>query len=169
MLLLKGGLWVEQMSLECPKNNPKSETKGTAGSSQSAALRFHRERVDRSHRLPPPFKALSPGLLLFGGAAFPHLAAHAGQDLLECILSAHFLAATFILAVFMLEVAGAAAYFLHIVSGHDHDGVIGRSLTARAVVVDIITEPWHELPPGRVWIARILARPEPAEHATARL
>jgi len=111
-----------------------------------------------------PVPQTAPGLLftlLLCRAAFRHLAAHAGQYFLECLLRAHFFAATLVLAVLVLEAAGAAAHFLDFVSSHHDHGMIGRALTTRAIIVYIITEPWHKRPPGRVLIARILARSHP--------
>src|SRR5437764_10551121 len=67
-------------------------------------------------------------------------AGHAGQYLVEGLLSRHFFLAL-VLAVAVLKVTGPAAHLLNFVAGHDYNGMIGGAHAARAVIVDVIAQP----------------------------
>lgn len=75
---------------------------------------------------------------------FGRLPTHAGEHLLERFLRAHLLATAFVVSVLVFGAAGAATRLADFFSHHDHNGMIGCALAARAIIVDVITQSGHK-------------------------
>jgi hypothetical protein len=63
-----------------------------------------------------------------------------GQHFIESLLRCHLFGFAFILAVFMLAAAGAAARLEHFFTHHGNNGMVRGALAARTVIVNIITQ-----------------------------
>jgi hypothetical protein len=81
------------------------------------------------------------GFLLFrGGFARRHTARDIRESFLEGFLCRHLLFSAAIMPVLVLAVAGPAHYLHNLFTDHGNDGVIGGSLAAGAMIVDVISK-----------------------------
>src|SRR5579859_2622701 len=63
-----------------------------------------------------------------------------GQHLVECFLCRHFFFSAAVLAVLVLEIAGAAAHLEHLFAHHGHNGVVHGAFAAGTMIVNDVAE-----------------------------